>query len=69
MRELKKFRTCNKCRSNLNPRGKYCDLGYKRKSYRINPCDGDYSFIKPLEPCPKPLTNQQLFESPEKKRD
>lgn len=61
-----KYRTCNKCRANIDEHSKYCDLGYERKSYRKEPFNGAYAFIEPMEPCPKPLTDRQLFESPEK---
>ena len=41
-----------------------CTLGYKIKTVKIGKAMGhDLVDNKPLEPCPKPLTNMQFFEA------
>ena len=51
-------RTCNGCKA-LGMVGDGCGLGYKTEVTRV------YSYVpvewKPLEECPKPLTNDKLI--------
>ncbi len=64
-RILKKYRICGDCRANTEHYGQ-CDLGDLRKSSKAEWPDGFFHHNKPIEECPKPLTYQQLFDSPKK---
>lgn len=53
--KISQKRTCNNCRAmqRLRLRG-WCSLGYKT--------EGEPWDLKPMEPCPKPLTHREIIE-------
>jgi len=67
-RPLRKPRTCNKCRAliTVDSLNIHCDLGYPLK---VSLTDTNSPLliadIRPTATCPKPLTWEQFFRSPD----
>ncbi len=66
-RVLKKYRVCGKCKASVH-NDKYCSLGYQRESATTAFSFGGCFYNRPVEWCPKSLTNQEFIESSTKYR-